>query len=102
VFKLLAGFMYVYVVLVWILSGIMHLWTVYIAYSFGGLFWGIVSFFFPVISELYWGFVAWRIDGFNSAYIQWLIVLVIIWVLQYVFTFFLSLLENKFSKDINY
>jgi hypothetical protein len=94
--------MYVYVVLVWILSGIMHLWTVYIAYSFTGVFGGIVSFFFPVFSEIYWGYSAWKEFGFDTSYIQWLIVLLIMWVLQYAFSFILALAEEKINKDINY
>jgi hypothetical protein len=100
--RLLSGTFKVYQVILWILSGLMHLWTVYIAYAIGGLFWGVVSFFFPVIAQVYWGFSAWSIEGFNSAYIQWLILLVIMWVMQYVFAFILVLLESKFSKDINY
>jgi TM2 domain-containing membrane protein YozV len=58
--KVLSGFFNLYLVLVWIVSGLIHLWTVYIAYSIGGLFWGVVSFFFPVISQIYWGFEAFR------------------------------------------
>jgi hypothetical protein len=77
----------VYNVLFWIVGGLMHLWTIYIAYSALGIFWGIVSFFFPVISEIYFGYDAWKYDGFNTAYFQWLLVLLAMWLFRYVLLF---------------
>lgn len=101
-FKFFSGILSIYMILVWILSGLIHLWTIYIAYSISGLFWGIVSLFFPVVSQIYWGYGAWRLDGFNSAYIQWLIVLGVMWLLQYVFAFILGSIEEKSNKNMNY
>jgi hypothetical protein len=89
-------------VLVWILSGLIHLWTVYIAYSLGGAFWGFVAFFCPVISQISLGFEVWNVSGFSSAYIQWLLILVVMWVLQYVFSVLIGLAEEKANKNMNY
>jgi hypothetical protein len=98
--KVLSGFFNVYLVLVWIVSGLIHLWTVYIAYSIGGLFWGVVSFFFPVISQIYWGFEAFRIAGADSLYFQCLIVLVVMWIVKYIFAFIIGTIEEK--SNMNY
>jgi hypothetical protein len=100
--KFFSGIFYLYTVLVWILGGLIHLWTVYIAYSVGGLFWGIVSFFFPVISQIYWGYTAWSVDGFNTPYIQWLIAFLVMWLMRFVFAFILAFVDEKLDKDINY
>ncbi|KQU13011.1 hypothetical protein ASG65_11715 [Bacillus sp. Leaf13] len=96
--KVLSGFIYFYLVLVWILGGLMHLWTVYIAYSISDVFWEIVTLFFPVISQIVWGFNAWRISGFELPYIQWLIVLVIMWIAYFIFGFIVSFIEEKSEK----
>jgi hypothetical protein len=89
-------------VLVWILSGLIHLWTVYIAYTLGGAFWGFIAFFCPVVSQISLGYEAWTVSGFSSAYIQWLIVLVVMWVLQFVFIALVGLVEEKANKNMNY
>jgi hypothetical protein len=102
VLNFFTGLLSLYVIIVRILSGLIHLWTVYIAFSITGLLGAIVSFFFPVVSQLYWGYGAWQLDGFNSPYIQWLIVLVVMWVLQYVFAFILGSIEEKLNKNMNY
>ena len=96
--KVFSGFMYIYLGLLWILGGLMHLWTVYIAYSISGVFWGIVSLFFPVISQIVWGFNAWRISGFESPFIQWLIVLVGMWIVYLIFAFIVGFIEEKSEK----
>jgi hypothetical protein len=93
--KVLSGFFNLYLVLVWIVSGLIHLWTVYIAYSIGGLFWGVVSFFFPVISQIYWGFEAFRIAGADALYFQCLMVLVVMWIVKYIFAFIIGTIEEK-------
>jgi hypothetical protein len=102
VVRFLSGLLSLYVVLVWIVSGLIHLWTIYIAYSITGILGGVVSFFFPVVSQLYWGFGAWQLDGFNSGYIQWLIIVTVMWVLQYVFAFILGSIEEKSNKTMDY
>jgi hypothetical protein len=98
--KVLSGFFNLYLVLVWIVSGLIHLWTVYIAYSIGGLFWGVVSFFFPVISQIYWGIQAFRIAGADSLYFQCLIVLVVMWIVKYIFAFIVVAIDEK--SNMNY
>lgn len=92
--KVFSGLLYIHAVLFWILGGLIHLWTVYIAFSIAGLFGGAVSFFFPVISEIYLGYRAWSLYGFDSPYIQWLVVLFVLWLVRYVLVFFASLAEK--------
>lgn len=48
-----------------ITATITHIWTVIIAFSEGGIFAGILSFIFPIISEIYWTF---KMFGKNDAY----------------------------------
>jgi hypothetical protein len=98
--KIFAGLFFLYNVIFWILGGLIHLWTVYISFSMAGIFGGIVAFFFPVISEIYTGYGAWKYDGFNSPYIQWLIVLLVMWLFRYVLIFILASFENKVEKQL--
>ncbi len=44
---------------------ITHIWTVVIAFKEGGFISGAISFFFPVISEIYWMF---KMFGVNNLY----------------------------------
>ena len=44
---------------------ITHVWTVWIAFSEGGFFAGIVSLFLPFLAELYWMF---KMFGENDSY----------------------------------
>ena len=46
-------------------SIIFHLWTTYIAFDQGGFFGGLLTFIFPLMSELYWVFKVW---GENETY----------------------------------
>lgn len=81
--KIILSLAYTYMGIVWILSGLIYIWTLIIANTLGGTLAAIVTFFFPVIGQLYWAYRSWRISGFDSTYIQWLIVLVALWVIQY-------------------
>lgn len=100
--KFLNGLYVIYLVLAWILGVLIHLWTISIAFTSSGLLGAIVSFFLPIGSELYWGVKAFIFDGFNTSYIQWLIVLFLMWLLHYVFAFLLVWIEEKTNKEINY
>lgn len=44
---------------------IVHIWTVIIAFTEGGFFGGILTFFVPVLSEIYWMF---QMFGVNDTY----------------------------------
>ena len=90
--------MSIYYVLLWVLGGLMHLWTVYIAYSISGAFMGIISFFFPIISEIIIGFIGWNASGFSSPYIQWLIVLVSMWAFYYLIAIIIGISSSKQEK----
>jgi hypothetical protein len=93
--KIFTGFIYLWIILLWILGGLMHLWTIYIAYSTSGLFWGIVTFFLPVISQIFWGLKAWFNFGFDSPYIQWLIILAAMWLINYIFSMIITIIGSK-------
>jgi hypothetical protein len=98
-FKFFTGIMGLFYALLWLLGGLIHLWTVYIAYSVSGWFWGIISLFFPIISQIVWGFIAWNDSGLESAYIQWLVVLVVMWIIYYIIYGIISFVENKSIKQ---
>jgi hypothetical protein len=93
--KFFTGLMFIYIVLLWILGGLLHLWTAYIAFSISGFIGGIISLFAPVISQIFWGFKAWSNSGFESPYIQWLIVLVVMWVVYYILMIIVAAIEKK-------
>jgi len=48
-----------------IMATITHLWTVYIAFTEGGFWGGVLSFFMPFLSELFWMF---QMFGYNDYY----------------------------------
>jgi hypothetical protein len=98
--KVFTWLFYLYNALFWILGGLIHLWTVYIAYSVGGIVWGVLSFIFPVLSEIYFGYDAWKYDGFSTSYIQWLIVLLVMWLFRFVLLFMLNSFENKIERQL--
>lgn len=99
--KLFVGLAYFWSIAIYIIAGLMHFWTVYIAYESSGLFWGIISFFFPVIAELVWGFNAWSETGFDSPYVQWLVILVIMWVVQMVVLWGVGIVGTLLEKEEN-
>ena len=47
----------------WIGGALIHLYTIYIAYTVSGVFAALLSLVFPVISQAYWFFAAWNITG---------------------------------------
>ena len=47
----------------WIGGALIHLYTIYIAYSVSGVFAALLSLVFPVLSQAYWFFAAWNITG---------------------------------------
>jgi len=47
---------------------ITHLWTTAIAFSVKGFIVGILTFIFPVFSELFWFFKVGNVIGYNSSY----------------------------------
>lgn len=69
-------------------SFLLHIWTVYIAFKISGVLGAIFTFFIPVLSELYWSFSSWKIAGFDNPYIQWVIVIAILWVFSFAFGIF--------------
>ena len=45
---------------------IVHLWTVYIAFTVSGLIAGVISLFLPIIAEIYW---VYKMLGHNQDYV---------------------------------
>jgi hypothetical protein len=101
-FKAFEILMKIYVVFLIILGVLMHLWTVYIAFAISGVFWAIVSFFFPVASQLFWGFRAWSVGSFDTPFIQWLILLAIMWVAYYIVLAIIAALAASYEKKKKY
>lgn len=91
-----------FTVLVYLLSGIiglggslLHIWTIIIAYNISGPLAAIVSFFLIGLSEFYWVYKAWSISGFDSPYIQWLIVFIVLAAIRFIF----AILSAATSKE---
>ncbi|SDJ62343.1 DUF2569 domain-containing protein [Paenibacillus naphthalenovorans] len=80
-------------------SVIIHIWTLVIAYNSSGIAAAILSFIFPVISQLYWCYYEWKISGLDSPFIQWIIVLLLIWIFSLTLAIAGRFLENKKTRD---
>ena len=46
-----------------ILGAIIYVWTIVFAFADKGLFAAVLSLIFPVLAQLYWGFVIWNATG---------------------------------------
>ena len=55
-------------VLYYVLAGILHIWTIIISFSLRGPLAAVITFFFPIISTVYWFFVSGSIIGFFTLY----------------------------------
>ena len=45
-----------------------HLFTIFIVFSIGGIFFGILTIFFPLLSEIIWFIVLWAKFGFFNIF----------------------------------
>jgi hypothetical protein len=93
--KFFAGIFYIVTMVMWLLGIIMHIWTVIIAFNVHGLISAAISFFLPLISQIYWGYKVWIHIGIDSPYLQWLVVLFSTWVISKIVGFILNLLNSK-------
>lgn len=68
-----------------LLGLVIHVWTIVIAFNAKGLFAAVLSCIFPVIAQLYWGFVGWTTTGtlFNP-YCLALLSYVFLWAIIFV------------------
>ncbi|MED3759695.1 hypothetical protein P4555_11540 [Peribacillus frigoritolerans] len=83
-------------------GALIHLWTIYITYENIGGFWAIISFFAPVISQLYWMYSFTVHFGFLNAYNVLIIALFVIkWGFAIVTTLTASGLEKIEEKKYN-
>lgn len=48
---------------VYLLGPVIHIYTIVIAYYFGGKFPALVSLFFPAVAQIYWFIRVWMITG---------------------------------------
>ena len=46
---------------------IFHVWTVVIAFTIGGFWWGVVTLIFPMFSEIYWMIKMWGVNNLYTA-----------------------------------
>lgn len=99
--KFFGGLFIAYVYALYLLTGIMHLWTVYIAYKTEGIFWSFVTLCFPIISQVFWGLRAWNTYGIDSVYVQWLLIVVFCWVMNYVLAIVFSYYTDKSERIEN-
>lgn len=46
-----------------IMGGIIHIWTIIIAYNWSGALAAIITAFLPILSQIYWIFKLWKTSG---------------------------------------
>lgn len=51
-----------------LLVAIAHIWTTVIGLQEGGIFGGILTFIFPILSEIYWVIKMFGVNAFYSVY----------------------------------
>lgn len=88
----------IFSVLLWILAGVMHLYTVFAVYQMSGVFMGFVSLCFPVISEIVVGIMAVNLAGFTTPYVLGLIILIAGWIFFFVLSVILTTIESKANR----
>lgn len=89
---------YLMTFIAWLGITAIHIWTLMIAYNNNGLLAAVITFILVGLSEIYWVYQAWQISGFDSPYIQWTIVFIIVYISQYVLVFIGSFLEARANK----
>jgi len=83
----------------WIGGLAIHLLTAYVAFQLYGLLGAVLSFIFPFVSTIYICYVAWSLSGFNSGYIQWVILYVIVGFLLMIVNIIATAIKPE--KDVN-
>ncbi|SFE90634.1 hypothetical protein SAMN05428981_11010 [Bacillus sp. OV194] len=80
-----------------ILGGLLiHIWTIYITFKLMGGFWAIISFFAPVLSQLFWMYKFTVGMGFFNAYN---VLIIALFVLRWVFAIIGGLAGSKLEKE---
>ncbi|TKH08509.1 hypothetical protein FC678_20125 [Peribacillus simplex] len=79
----------------WIMSAMVHIYTIYITFVYEGIFWGAISIFTPGLAQLVWMFNFTKALGFLNTYN---IIVIGVFVLQFVFALISTLIENKVEK----
>jgi hypothetical protein len=74
---------------------VIHIWTIYITYENMGGFWAIISFFAPVISQLFWMYQFTKEFGFFNAYN---VLIIALFILRWVFAVAAGLAGAKLDK----
>ncbi|HHW39934.1 MAG TPA: hypothetical protein GXX19_02050 [Syntrophomonadaceae bacterium] len=92
--------------ILYIIGVILHLWTIFIAFAYGGIVAAAISLVFPVLAQIYWGLKAWSFTGtILNTYTFSLIIYLGIWILLSLggmaICFFSECLQKKKSKSIS-
>jgi hypothetical protein len=67
--------------ILYFIAGLIHLWTVLIAFSENGFVGAAITFFLPIISQIYWFFVSVKISGtFINTYSIIIIIYILLWI----------------------
>lgn len=88
--KLIVGIGVIFIASYWILGGIVYIWSVVLGYESYGILGGFITLVLPGVSQIYWVYIEWSQNGFNSWYVILSTITVVVWV---IFTFLIS----KFS-----
>jgi hypothetical protein len=92
--KFFIGLTYLISILLGIGGTLFHIWTIIIAYNVSGILAAIVTFFLIGLSEFYWAFQAWKTSGFDSSFIQWIIVFLALGIVRFIFIIFSGIFDR--------
>jgi hypothetical protein len=62
-------------------AALLHVWTIILAYQFSGFIGAVLSFFLPVISEIWWAVVIWKRVGPLNLYMLAIVAVVALFVI---------------------
>jgi hypothetical protein len=81
---------------VWILGGIViHLWTILLTLGEYGLFWAVVAFCAPIVSEMYWMVESTHQYGFLNLYN---LLIIFVFVIKWGGTLLIAGISDAFEK----
>ena len=67
-----------------ILCVVIHVWTIVIAFLVSGIFAAVITFIFPVVSEVYWFLNIGANVGFGTTYCVSIMVLIVLFVVMFI------------------
>ena len=81
---ILKGILYLILIVLGILSVIIHVWTIIIAFFSSGFLAAILTFSFPILSEIYWFFDIGEKIGYGSLYCKTIIGFVVLFMILFI------------------